>query len=430
MESYSMRHLLIKYKADSAELALRRAVFAARTLEDIVYIRKLTYAVIDIDAAGKDSGKTALNLALEGFCNAVVNPGKIALPDKEITVKLAVLELLLAKGANPAAIRKCQATLSALNNFIEQFKAFFYTLIGKTLDIQQFTPYEQQLTFSYCLYGRVFAMAKNVAQTKQKLQELIVTNGRDKALALRNKPILIFENHADAGTNVLLNGILSTVLQTHGYKNFSLERPSDSMDIESSAAYYENRGNDNIKLTGKAERQAVYDWNAQLYRFILQHEFHHTCIDPLVNYNTIDVDGIIQMFLQHADDKYYTEDSELRDVGMAYNAVIDALENDGATVIVAGMYHGKYMCDMMAEYGIDYIGVIPFVDPMNVGVHPNIILLDTDGKEISVGKELLQSTNTKAYDLSVANRDKSLAEFSQLQFVNQRAGSASKFRAV
>ncbi len=39
-----MRHLLIKYKADTAELALRRAVFAARTLEDIVYIRKLTYA--------------------------------------------------------------------------------------------------------------------------------------------------------------------------------------------------------------------------------------------------------------------------------------------------------------------------------------------------------------------------------------------------
>lgn len=85
---------------------------------------------------------------------------------------------------------------------------------------------------------------------------------------------------------------------------------------------------------------------------------------------------------------------------------------------------------MMAAYGIDYIGVIPFVDPMNVGVHPNIILLDTDGKEISVGKELLQSTNTKAYDLSAANRERFLAEFTQLQFVTQRPGPASKFRAV
>lgn len=182
---------------------------------------KLAYAMLqdeelDINSTGA-SIKSALNFALEKLFTPLL-AGKIS---KEAAKwKLKIIDELCAKSANLEALKhKDTADLMSMVNTQAQL------LITKVVAMYHMAPFpkpeletiittlpsnEQLLLAVHYISNEIVNIARRIVPLEKNFQDAIES---DKFASIENKVMLIFENHEDRGTILLLSNIAAQLRQ-------------------------------------------------------------------------------------------------------------------------------------------------------------------------------------------------------------------------
>jgi hypothetical protein len=325
----------------AAEKALRQAVVK---VEDETTFEQASSLIknpeLDINAKGAESGKTALNFAIEKLFIPLVKEQECT--QETSALRLKIIDKLLEANADIEALK--HPNTIKLIQAVQQRASLIKLKISDNVKIGQNAPAAEfnflttffkdinlrdQLFISvYYFYQEMIAMVKLIRSLEDTHNADVLA---DKFADITNKVIVIFESHGDAGTDKLLSKIKPRLIKS-GYTNLCFELPFNSKTYLSKLSPIAHEQEFADKLVFVDPRREHQD----PINMILE-TFAHYCLGPTILMS-------------------------LRDKGIFFKVCQAALKHDGKIIVISGVAHNA-LISKLGEIKIPHAAIVPFVDP-------------------------------------------------------------------
>lgn len=310
---------------------------------------------VDINSVGV-SGKSALNFAFEKLFAPLLRGD---CPSKDVVqYKLRIIDQLCAVSADLSALQHPD-TVKLKSEVTAKAEYLMRKVTPKTpvaLNELQFSYLIDALSESekiflaaYYMSNEIFNIAIKIAPLERTFNENVAAG---KFSDIKNKLMLIFENHIDQGTTFLLLKIRQQLLD-FGYTTICMEVPM-TLDM----AFF--KSNIESLTVGPSPMKFLLAKNNDI--FANNAKF----IDP----RTSTSGNFEDAGLFHFSSRFMGLDlySAITEKGLFFNLCQVAAETDGKAVAILGVMHSNLIISKLKQFRIPHTVTVPFANPENLAL--------------------------------------------------------------
>ncbi len=333
------------------EKALRQAVVKIR--DEATYEHACTLIdnpEVDINGSGPESGKTALNFALDSLFIPLLNNQDTS--RQVVEFRLRIIDKLLAAKADLNALQHSKTTLllKALNKASDICISNIKTRIASLTKPEDYnpvsflanlSPHQKLLIITHHMFNVLLKMAQLIKSLEAE-HEANTQAGYYKKIS--NKLILLMENHDDEGTYLFVERYKKQLIESKYV--LCLELPFNSTD-------YATKYSDVLRKSKFLQLAFYSDFSTSL-----------NFIDPTPDYKSEDT---IKLILDIYSKNFFCAETRmaLRDKGMSLLICKAALKHDGKIIAPVGALH-IMIIRYLTALEIPFAVASPFTDPASL----------------------------------------------------------------